>query len=550
LQVANTFMHSREADILQDYLESRAAKMDNWVIIFSDLIILEVALRGEVALFVIMIRRKSFKLIQLTPWWIDKAYLESRTPLPIVSNPGVSFPKWNYCDLDGQIDAAAKVAQSALIFYKMIQNNKLPQEKMGDELLDMGQYKNLFGTTRIPSLNKDKIKYGYQCETPSEHFIVMRNGHIFRIPAFDSNGNVLSLDQLKNEIKSCVIPSSEIVNEHPLGVVTAEHRDKWADLYSKLQDSNLESLKSVEDSLFVLCIDKKMDDIVGVTPADLQSLECLHGGGCNNNSHNRWFDKTLQFIIGTDGYCGVNYEHTPVEGPAVASLMEFICDQLYVSSSHSIFHYWTDKMDHSYIQLSMQLAYYRIHHKQPSTYETATLRKYLNGRTDTIRLPSVESLIFTSAMIDADDDKKKPDDNDLMHMLKYAVQKHKHYTVQAMNGNGMDRHLLGIELAASDLNMPLPKIFSTDAYKKMMHFNLSTSQVPTRNLITMCYGPSSPDCYASCYNPQDEQIHFSICTFKSCPTTSSYRFARELEHSLNDMHRVVQHSESIPRFRS
>ncbi|KHN74158.1 Carnitine O-acetyltransferase [Toxocara canis] len=386
-------MRSREADILQSYLEDRAVKMNNW----------------------------------LTPWWIDKAYLEARTPLPIVTNPGVSFPMWNYSGIDGQIETAAKVAQSALKFYLIIMNDELPQERVGDVYLDMKQYKYLFGTTRIPALLKDKILYGNQYQPLPKHFVVMRNGHLFRVPAFDSNGRLLSVKQLENELKQYVMPTSgdickcpvgvvtseyrdkwadlyarlkegskelsrkevgmlfmfdvyekgdleavvcstlrgitqmvelfrvpafdsngrllsvkQLENELkqyvmptsgdickcPVGVVTSEYRDKWADLYARLKDTNAESVRCVEEALFVLCIDKPMEGIPGASALDLQSLQCLHGGGCENNSHNRWFDKTLQFIIGTDGYCGINYEHTPIEGPPVATLMEFICVQL------------------------------------------------------------------------------------------------------------------------------------------------------------------------------------------------------------------------------
>ncbi|VDM80005.1 unnamed protein product [Strongylus vulgaris] len=54
----------------------------------------------------------------------------------------------------------------------------------------------------------------------------------------------------------------------------------------------------------------------------------MHGGGTEVNSCNRWYDKTLQLIAGKNGYCGLCYEHTPAEGPPVASLMDFICDKM------------------------------------------------------------------------------------------------------------------------------------------------------------------------------------------------------------------------------
>uniref|UniRef100_A0A915MJY3 Choline/carnitine acyltransferase domain-containing protein n=1 Tax=Meloidogyne javanica TaxID=6303 RepID=A0A915MJY3_MELJA len=58
LKIANKFLESIEAKQLQKKLEKRAQKLDNW----------------------------------LTPWWLDIAYLSARTPLPVVTSPGITFP--------------------------------------------------------------------------------------------------------------------------------------------------------------------------------------------------------------------------------------------------------------------------------------------------------------------------------------------------------------------------------------------------------------------------------------------------------------------------
>jgi carnitine O-acetyltransferase len=68
--------------------------------------------------------------------------------------------------------------------------------------------------------------------------------------------------------------------------------------------------------------------LAGYTDRDEQALQALQGGGTRKNSANRWFDKTIQFVIGFDGYISTAYEHSPAEGPPVANLMDYICDQL------------------------------------------------------------------------------------------------------------------------------------------------------------------------------------------------------------------------------
>lgn len=48
---------------------------------------------------------------------------------------------------------------------------------------------------------------------------------------------------------------------------------------------------------------------------------------------------------------------------------------------------------------------------------------------------------------------------------------------QAVRGNAIDRHLLGLKLQAIEDLVSIPELFMDTAYAIAMHFNLSTSQV-------------------------------------------------------------------------
>lgn len=66
-------------------------------------------------------------------------------------------------------------------------------------------------------------------------------------------------------------------------------------------------------------------DFKGVDSSTVRASHLMmHGGNSENNSGNRWFDKTMQFIISEDGDCGINYEHSPAEGIVVIELSEHL----------------------------------------------------------------------------------------------------------------------------------------------------------------------------------------------------------------------------------
>ncbi|CAB3400530.1 unnamed protein product [Caenorhabditis bovis] len=537
---------------LQPLLEKRAQEMPNW----------------------------------LSPWWLNVAYLAARTPLPVVTSPGVLFPKFDYNTLDGQLEYAAKIAQATTKYHLLAKNNQLKADTAGGAPLDMSQYKFLFGTTRVPKFGADEIKYGCDYNETLKHIIVIHNGHYFRVQILGDDEKLLSLNVLVRQFKEAIERSST-ANPDPVGIISADGRDRWAKVYTTLKKDpkNAKNLETIEKALFVVCLDKPTDPPAGYTEKDEQSRQALHGGGSRANSLNRWFDKTIQYTIGSNGYTGMTYEHTPADGPPVGALMDYVCDEIKANSFvengedkigsvekldftvddeiRKTIKKSTSNMDKiaqdlditaftfssfgknfpkkskvspdSFIQMAFQLAFYRIHSSLGPTYETATLRKFVDGRTENIRSPNTAAARFVKMMV-AKPPKPIADVNDA---LINACNSHKKYTVDCMNAAGMDRHLLAWKLLAVENNLPTPELFGSEAYQQMMHFQISTSQVPTKNFIQMCFGPSALDCYGICYNPQETEFHFMISTFKSYGSTSSKKFAKELGRALLDMRSII-----------
>ncbi|XP_050675777.1 carnitine O-acetyltransferase-like [Leptidea sinapis] len=519
----------------------------------------------------------------LEEWWINTAYLEYRDPVVVFSSPGLVYPIQKFRNESDQLEYAAKTLLAALEYKSMIDKDEIPVEMMGKNPLDMCQYKKIFGTCRIPHEKRDKLSYN-----DSKYVTVIHNNHLFHLDLWGSDGKKLSQQQIIEALKTIKKLSCNPNNEG-VGILSSENRDTWAKAYELLSKEavNRESLLDIERSLAVLCLDRA----VGVHDArsdwqrrTLAAAQTIHGGGAASNGANRWFDKTIQFIVGEDGVTGLTYEHSPAEGQPIAVMTDFIINSINKGSSKAessaspknpiklkfkisdevsqmieaaktnldklvddlelnCFKY--DKYGKnfikshkfspdSYLQMAMQYAFYRLHQTPGAHYESAATRMFAGGRTETIRSCSPESIEFAKAMLDTKADPKLK-----MQTMSKAISAHKDYTVQALQGLGVDRHLLGLKLIAKENGIEVPELYSDAGYVRSAHMRISTSQVACKSDGFMCYAPLVADGYATCYNPRDLDINFATAAFRRHPDTGCEPYRRALEQSLQDMHDLL-----------
>lgn len=194
----------------------------------------------------------------------------------------------------------------------------------------------------------------------------------------------------------------------------------------------------------------------------------------------------------------------------------------------------------SYIQMAMQYAFYRLHGEPAAHYESAQTRMYVHGRTETIRSCSNESIAFSKAMTEFGKNEDK------VNQLKKAVLGHRDYTNLAMQGLGVDRHLLGLKLTALENNIPLPEIYSDAGFVKSAHMRLSTSQVASKYEAFMCYGPLVQNGYGCCYNPRENDMIFAISCFNSSTETSSKKFRLVLAECFEEMYQLLITTNEVP----
>lgn len=223
----------------------------------------------------------------------------------------------------------------------------------------METYKNFFHSYRMPHEDMDRLlpqsrRSNHIVVASCDQFFILRLGQdpldnpysmdastllnesgiyeqllrIYRVSRENSRRQLA-----KKELGQPVLPK--------VGLFTTENRKVWAKIHKKLchtGDSNsqngeklavcqnLDSLRQIEDCLFVMCLDSLVDDQKG-SRTDENKLEqsasiILTGGGSDLYTANRWFDKFLQIIVGRDGICGINIEHSASEGITVLRFLE------------------------------------------------------------------------------------------------------------------------------------------------------------------------------------------------------------------------------------
>lgn len=101
--------------------------------------------------------------------------------------------------------------------------------------------------------------------------------------------------------------SEPLPSEERLASLTAWNRTKWAEVRDSLFNKgiNAESLRTIESAAFVLALDDEAYESIEQDALDHMGRSMLHGNG-----HNRWFDKSFNLCVGTNGRIGFNAEHT------------------------------------------------------------------------------------------------------------------------------------------------------------------------------------------------------------------------------------------------
>ncbi len=123
----------------------------------------------------------------------------------------------------------------------------------------------------------------------------------------------------------------------------------------------------------------------------------------------------------------------------------------------------------AFIQMALQLAYFRDFGRFSLTYEASMTRLFLQGRTETVRSCTIESSAWVRSM----EDENSPTAQ-RVSLLRAACEQHQKGYLEAMTGKGVDRHLFCLYVISKYLQLESPFL------KEMISepWRLSTSQTP------------------------------------------------------------------------
>ncbi|XP_045449404.1 choline O-acetyltransferase, partial [Melitaea cinxia] len=560
----------------------------------------------------VLVEKQKETINWVTDWWLDDMYLKVRLPVPINSNPGMVFPRRQFSKIDEVADLAALYIDDLLDYKEMLDRGELPQERATSrekgQPLCMEQFYRLLGVCRIPEVGKDRLELPVTPSNPAECeelVIVACRNYFYPIPVKAVDRGRLTPGEIQAQILHAMVDAAGAPPAPKVGLLTAMNRDQWAKSREQLirDENNRTNLELISRALCIMCVDEAGGDRSELDADTNALLRAMHGAGSRYHSANRWFDKTVQLIISSDGTIGMCYEHTPAEGVAVVRLAERALARAEVSdrpapppvllpAPQPMKWNLTNELNRTiesaardidrqisdldlkvytyrgygrefmkscrtspdvYIQLALQYTYYKMYGYLVSTYESASLRRFRHGRVDNIRSAHSAAHAWAAAMCTADTPPQADDDGQKkvsfnlygeqkkLELFEEAARKQTAVMEANILGRGIDNHLLGLREAARETLGEIPEMFKDPTYSRMIEFKLSTSQVATTTDGTfMGYGAVVPDGYGCSYNPKKDSVIFCIASFTSSSVTNTEAFRQSLEEALNTMKLMFQ----------
>ncbi|GCC38224.1 hypothetical protein chiPu_0016736 [Chiloscyllium punctatum] len=430
---------------------------------------------------------------RVSDWWEEYVYLRGRGPIMVNSN----YYAMDYLYIVPTTKQAARAGNTihAMLLYRRKLDREEIRPLMGQSAIPMcsSQYERMFNSTRLPGLETDTLQH----LKDSKHIVVYHRGRFYKVWLYH-NGRLLKPCEIQTQMQKILDDQSPAQpGEEKLAALTAGDRVPWAKARRSFfsQGKNRVSLDTIEKAAFFVTLDDTEQGFRKENP--VESLDDYAKSLLHGKCYDRWFDKSISFIIFKNGKIGLNAEHSWADAPIIGHLWESILA--------------TDQF---------QLGY----------TEEGNCKGEANSQ-----IPLPQRLQWEIS---------EPREQKLK-LFKQAAEKHQDLYRHAMTGAGIDRHLFCLYVVSKYLGVESPflKEVLSEPWK------LSTSQTPHQLLELVDvnrfpqyvssgggFGPVADDGYGVSYIMVGETLinmHIS-CKFSS-PETDSHRFGKHFQQSMLDI---------------
>lgn len=517
----------------------------------------------------------------LAAFWDDYAYMSYRDPVV----PYVSY-FFSHKDVPNaigrnQLYKATLLAYYATQFLILVETETLEPEVIKGNPYCMNAFKFMFNNSRVPAKGSDITKLYASAE--NRYFVVALHNNFYKVYHHHANGVPLSKAEIYRQLldlTTVVDPKAE--RGAGLGALTSLNRDEYLSAYEHVTKLpvNVASLEAIFASSFIVCLDDN-------SPVTIEEKlrNCWHGDGAN-----RFFDKPLEFIVAKNGHLGFLGEHSRMDATPTVQMNNAILQQIskedpqvflkevrrtsgetgskvptllpfdlslqtkndiklakekfaatVAALDQEVFQYYGYGKNlikqfkvspDAYVQMLMQLAYYKLTGVVRPTYESAATRKYLKGRTETGRVVSNELKLFVETFCD-----ENASNEAKIAAFNKACKQHVTYLSEAADGRGVDRHLFGL-LQMLQPGEEVPQIFKDPVFKYLSTWYISSSQVPSEYFLSWGWSQVVDEGFGLAYLVNLDWLHVHISSKKGYGLNSAH-LKHYLLESANELKAVL-----------
>ncbi|EPQ13908.1 Peroxisomal carnitine O-octanoyltransferase [Myotis brandtii] len=504
-----------------------------------------------------LLERAKEKRNWLEEWWLNVAYLDVRIPSQLNVNFGGPAPHMEHYwpPKEGtQLERGSISLWHNLNYWQLLRKEKLPVDKVGNTPLDMNQFRMLFSTCKIPGISRDSIMNYFRTESEGyspTHIVVLCRGRVFVFDAIHE-GCLITPPEILRQLTYIHRKCHSEPDGPGVAALTSEERTRWAkarDYLINLDPENLTRLEKIQSSLLVYSLE---DDSPHVTPEDysqhapydamvMVSISYYVDEKILENE-GRWkgSEKARDMPLPEELVFTVDEKVLSDINQAKAQYLKQASDLQVVAYPFTHFgkKLTKKKMLHpdTFIQLALQLAYYRLHGRPGCCYETAMTRFFYHGRTETVRSCTVEAVRWCQGMQDP-----AATALERKQMMLQAFAKHNKMMKDCSTGKGFDRHLLGLSLIAREEGLPVPELFTDPLFSRSGgggNFVLSTSLVGYLRVQGVVV-PMVHSGYGVFYHIRDDRFVVACSAWKSCAETDAEKLVQLIFHAFQDMMQLM-----------